>query len=58
MARLKFEKVRGETTQARIKDVESCAKHYWKPEAELRKIYLKFDKAVDKKKFISFLKHD
>ncbi|MDR1103735.1 MAG: hypothetical protein LBK92_00005, partial [Endomicrobium sp.] len=58
MSRLKFEKVRGETVRAYIKDVEAYAKHYCKPAAELRKIYLKFDKVVDKKNFISFLKHD
>jgi chromosome segregation ATPase len=58
MSRLNFEKVRGEAVQAHIKDVEACAKHFCKPTAELRKIYLKFDKVVDKKNFVSFLKHD
>ncbi|MDR2351141.1 MAG: hypothetical protein LBD56_00455 [Endomicrobium sp.] len=58
MSRLKFEKMRGETAQARINDVEACAKHLCKPMAELRKTYLKFDKVVDEKNFISFLKHE
>jgi hypothetical protein len=58
MSRLKFEKVRGETAQARINDVETYAKHYGKAYTELRKTYLKFDKVVDEKNFVSFLKHE
>lgn len=58
MSRLKFEKAQGETAQARINDVEACAKYFCKPMAELRKTYLKFDKVVDEKNFVSFLKHE
>jgi len=54
MSRLKFEKAQGETAQARINDVEACAKYFCKPMAELRKTYLKFDKVVDEKNFVSF----
>jgi hypothetical protein len=52
MSRLKFEKVRGETLQSHIKDIEAYAKHYGKTQAELRKIYLKFDKVVDEKNIV------
>ncbi|MDR2818150.1 MAG: hypothetical protein LBB37_01745 [Endomicrobium sp.] len=58
MSRLEFEKARGETAQARINDVEACAKYFCKPMAELRKTYLKFEKVVDEKNFVSFLKHE
>jgi hypothetical protein len=58
MSKLKFEKVRGETVQAHIKDVEAYAKHCCKTKAELRKTYLKFDKLIDEKNFILFLKHE
>jgi hypothetical protein len=58
MLRLKFEKMRGEAVRSHIRDVEACAKYYCKPAAELRKTYLKFDKVIDKKNFILFLKHE
>jgi hypothetical protein len=58
MSKLKLEKVREETVQAHIKDIEACAKHLCKPMAELRKTYLKFGKVVDEKNFILFLKHE
>ncbi|MDR0399305.1 MAG: hypothetical protein LBH33_05915 [Endomicrobium sp.] len=58
MSRLKFEKVRGEAAQARINEVEACVKYFCKPMTELRKTYLKFEKVVDEKNFILFLKHE
>jgi hypothetical protein len=58
MSKLKFEKVREEVARSRTNEVEACAKYFCKPMTELRKTYLKFDKVVDKKNFILFLKHE
>jgi hypothetical protein len=58
MSKLELDKAREETILMQIKDIKTCAKTYYKSKAKLRKIYLKFDKVIDKKNFVLFLKHD
>jgi peptidoglycan hydrolase CwlO-like protein len=58
MSMLKFEKVREEAARSRINEVEACVKYFCKPMTELRKTYLKFDKVVDEKNFMLFLRHE
>jgi septal ring factor EnvC (AmiA/AmiB activator) len=58
MLKLEFEKAQEEMARARTNDVEACVKHYYKPLTKLRKTYLKFDKAIDEKNFVSFLQHE
>jgi hypothetical protein len=58
MLKVKLLKAREETSRACTNETKACVKLLCKPLAELRKTYLKFDKAVDEKNFISFLRHE